>query len=151
MKKLILLVVAMTIIAMSGVAIATDTALVQVSATVTGTCKFNSGGTVTFALDPATGGNVAGTVVQPVFWCVKGSSYSITDDDGLHKSGTTHQVKHATLADTIPYSFTYTAAGSGQGKTSPITLNIASQIVEADYVTASAGSYADTVTLTINP
>lgn len=135
----------------SSAALAGDTATVAVSASVVGVCKFNSGGSVSFTLDPSTGGDVNGTVSQPQFWCTKGASYTISDDDGLNESGTTHRMKHASLADVIPYSFSYTASGSGTGPGTPINMNIASTVVSADYLNASAGSYADTVTLTIAP
>ncbi len=135
----------------SSAALAGDTATVAVSATVVGVCKFNSGGTVSFTLDPSAGGNVNGTVSQPQFWCTKGASYTISDDDGLNESGTTHQMKHASLAEYIPYSFSYTASGTGTGPGTPINMNIASTVASADYLNASAGSYADTVTLTIAP
>jgi len=152
MKKLIVIVIAIAIIAMAGVAMAGDTATVSVSASVSGTCKFNSGTkTVSYTLDPATGGNVSGTVSQPTFWCTKGSTYTITDDNGSNKSGTTYRMKHASLAEYIPYSFTYTDSGTGQGKSTAITMDIASTVAEAAYINASAGNYSDSVLLTIAP
>jgi spore coat protein U-like protein len=51
----------------------------------------------------------------------------------------------------IPYSFTYTAAGIGNGPTNLLTMNIASTVLGTSYTSAAAGTYADTVTLTINP
>lgn len=149
--KRILLIVAIAMIAFSGVAMAGDTATVTVSANVVGTCKFLSSGSVSFSLDPSAGGNVSGTVTQPTFWCTKGTSYTITDDDGLNESGTTHRMKHATNDEYIPYTFSYTSAGTGSGRTTTVTMNIASSVNEADYQNASAGSYSDTVTLTITP
>lgn len=153
MKKLILVVVAISIIAMSGVAMAADTALVQVSASVTGTCKFLTGGSVAFgALDPASGADMTTpTISQPTFWCTKSSSYTITDDKGENESGNTFRLKHASLLEYIPYTFTYTALGNGGGKGSTLTMNIASTITGTDYINASAGNYADKVTLTISP
>lgn len=149
--KRILLIVAIAMIALSGVASASDTATVTVSATVAGTCKFLSGGSVSFSLDPSVGGNVTGTVTQPTFWCTKGTNYTITDDDGGYESGTTHRMKHETLTEYIPYSFTYTSTGTGTGRTATLTMNIASSVAAADYLDASAGNYSDTVTLTITP
>jgi spore coat protein U-like protein len=55
-----------------------------------------------------------------------------------------------TGTDVIPYSFTYMSTGSGNGRTAPITMNIAGTVVAADYLDAAAGSYSDTVTLTID-
>lgn len=136
-------------------ALAADSATVSVSATVVGTCKFNSGGSVAFALDPSSASNATGTVTQPAFWCTKGASYTITDDKGVNEAvaGTApRRMVHATLpTEFIPYSFSYTATGAGTGKTLPITLDIASTVVNADFVNAAAGSYADTVTLSITP
>lgn len=132
-------------------ALAADTANVGVSATVVGTCKFNNGGTAAFTLDPSVGGTANATVTQPQFWCTKGATYSITDNDGLNASGGAQRMKHATLAEYIPYSFSYTAGGAGTGPSTPITMNITSSVVAGDYINASAGSYADTVILSITP
>jgi spore coat protein U-like protein len=133
-------------------ALAADSATVGVSASVVGVCKYSTAtGSVSFTLNPATGGPVSGTLSQPAFWCTKGASYTITDDNGLNESGTTHQMKHATLTEYIPYTFTYTATGTGSGKSTPITMNIAASVAESDYIDKSEGSYADTVTLSITP
>jgi spore coat protein U-like protein len=153
MVKRIILIVAIAMFAFSGVALALDTAVVDVSATVVGTCQFNSGGTVSFTLDPSIGGLATGTVTQPQFWCTRNASYTITDDDGVNDVVLTEHrmIDDATSTEYIPYTFTYTATGTGNGPTSPITMNIASTVAAAAYVNASAGSYSDTVTLTINP
>lgn len=152
MKRVLLtLIVVVGFAILPSLTMATDTATVNVSATVVGTCKFNSGGSVVFSLDPSSGGAVSGTVTQPAFWCTKNTSYTITDDDGLYESGTTHRMQHTTLTEYIPYSFNYTATGSGLGKNNAISMNITATVLEADYIDASAGSYSDTVTLTINP
>jgi len=138
--------------AMAGRAMAAGTASVGVSATVlAGSCRFDSGGTVSFTLNHATGGNVIGTITQPVYRCSKDASFVISDDNGLYESGTTHRMKHATLNEYIPYSFTYTTSGTGLGNGNPVTMDIASTVVEADYMDVPAGSYSDTVTMTINP
>ena len=150
MKKLLITLIAVGLIVIAGSAFA-DTTTVAVSASVTGTCKFTGAGTVAFTLDPSVGTNVNGTVVQPTFWCTKGASYTIADDNGVNKDGTTYRMKHASLTEYIPYTFTYTSTGAGLGKSSTITMNIASTVTGTDYVNASSGSYSDTVTLTINP
>jgi len=152
MKKILMALIAVALVAMAGAAMAQDTATVAVSATVVGTCKFATGGSIPFGnLDPSVGTDQTPAVTQPTFWCTKGASYTITDDDGVNKSGTTHQMKHASLTEYIPYSFTYTASGTGAGPGSVLTMDIASSVKGTDYQNASAGSYTDTVTLTINP
>jgi len=131
---------------------AADTATVGVTASVVGVCKYSTAtGSVDFTLDPSVGGAVSGTLSQPAFWCTKGTSYSITDDNGLNESGTTHRLKHASLTEYIPYTFSYTASGTGAGKSTPVTMNISASVAESDYIDASEGSYADTVVLTITP
>lgn len=133
-------------------ALAAGSATVSVGASVVGVCKYSTAtGSVSFTLNPSVGGAVGGSYSQPTFWCTKGTSYSITDDDGANKSGTTHRMKHATLTEYIPYTFSYTASGTGTGKSTPITMDIAASVAEADYIDKSEGSYADTVTLSITP
>ncbi len=151
MKKLALLVVTLGLLLAPALTQAADTATVTVSATVVGTCKFNSGGSITFTLDPSVGGDVNGTVTQPQFWCTKNASYTITDDDGLNETGANQNRLSNGTGEYIPYSFTYTATGTGNGPANPITMDIASTILSADYLNVSAGVYNDTVTLTVNP
>lgn len=152
-KHLVLTMVLGLVLVLGGVAMAADTATVGVSANVLGTCKFiNKTGSMAFGdLDPSSGADKTASVTQPTFWCTKGTNYTISDDLGLYEVGTQRKVKHASLADVIPYSMTYTTTGTGNGRTGTLTTDIAGTIAFADYQNASAGSYADTVTLSINP
>lgn len=153
MKKSLLAMVAVALVSMAGAAMAGDTTTVAVSATVVGTCKFTAGGTIPFGnLDPSVGTDQTPAVTQPTFWCTKGAGYTISDDAGLYDTGPlARRMKHGTLAEYIPYSFTYTATGTGAGPASVLTMNIASTVLGADYANVSAGVYSDTVTLTIAP
>jgi spore coat protein U-like protein len=151
MKKILMAVVAVAAVAMAGIAVAADSATVGVSATVAGNCKVLSPGSISYALDPATGGNATGTVTQPTFWCTKASTYTITDPGGIHDSAGSKRMKHATLSEYIPYTFTFTATGTGAGRGTTLSMDIASTVAEANYINASAGSYADSVILTIAP
>jgi spore coat protein U-like protein len=152
MRKLIVIVIAIAIIAMAGVAMATDTASVSVSATVSGNCKFLTGGTMAFGtLTPAVSTpDVDATVTQPTFWCTKNASYTISDDYGLHEVGTQRKVIGATHSELINYSMIY-AGGTGQGRDTTLTMNISGTILGNDYKNTSADTYSDTVTLTITP
>ena len=153
MKKVLMAVIAVALVAMAGTAMAAppfDTT-VSVNATVTGNCRFLTGGSLAFTLDPALGGLASGTVTQPTFWCTRGTIYTIVDDDGLNASGGTHRMQLGATGEFIPYTFTYLAGGTGQGRNTTLTMDIASTIAEADYINATAGIYSDTVTLTINP
>jgi spore coat protein U-like protein len=153
MRRILVAAMVLGMLAMAGSAWAADTATVTVNAVVTGTCQFLTDGSVDFILDPSLGGEVTGTVTQPTFWCTKGASYTITDDNGEYESGTTYQMKHETLDEYIPYTFDYTASatGTGAGRSTTLSLVIASTVADADYANASSGNYSDTVTLTINP
>jgi spore coat protein U-like protein len=152
MKKLLVVLMVIFVVAMTGEAMA-DTTTVTVSATVVGTCQFfNGGGSMNFgSMDPSVGGNITATVTQPTFWCTKNATYNITDDGGLNNDGTTRRLKGAVQSDLIPYTFSYNANGSGLGHSTPITMNITGQIADGDYQDASADTYSDTVTLTITP
>lgn len=151
MRKSLVVFVAIAVLAAGGAAWAATTS-VTVSATVVGTCQFNNAGSIAFGpLDQVLAPLVTGTVVQPAFWCTKNSVYAIVDDEGSNASGTTHRMKHATLAEYIPYTFTYLASGAGTGKTTPITMDIAATVPAGSYVDVPAGAYADIVTLTITP
>ncbi len=153
MKRLIVTVAALALFAVEGSAFALSTNTISVSATVNGTCKFSSGtSTLAFGLlDPAVATDAIGTV-NPTFWCTKGAAYSIANDLGAHASGTAIRMQHATiLTEFIPYTLAYTGAGSGLGKSTPVTLAVTGTILNADYVNAAAGNYTDTVVLTITP
>ena len=156
MRKILVAAMVLGMLAMAGAAWAAppfDTT-VTVTANVQGTCRFTSSGTVSFVLDPATGGVVNGTVSNPTFWCTRGLDYTITDDDGLYETGVgERQMEHtdSLITEYIPYSFSYATAGTGNGANNPTTLVITASVAAVDYMDATAGNYSDTVTLTINP
>ena len=133
---------------------AEDTATVDVQANVVGTCKFMTASAIlNFGnLDPAVGTDVTATTTL-TFWCTKNATYTVTDDDGLHETvSNQNRMKHATFLEYIPYSFSYTpTSGTGAGKGTSITLNISGTVRGSNYINASAGSYSDTVTMTISP
>lgn len=132
---------------------AADTGTVNINATVVGTCKFTtSTANINVSLDPSVGGTVNGNG-SLVFWCTKDASYTVSDDDGQYESGTdANRVFNSTANEYIPYTFSYNpTSGTGAGPTSPITLNVSASFAQADYQNASAGSYTDTVTITVNP
>jgi spore coat protein U-like protein len=153
MKKTALVIVVMTIVALAGVAMALDSNTLTVTASVVGTCKFNSAtSTLAFgSLDPSAASDAnLSTSVQ--FWCTKGTIETLTPGQGNNWSGTSRQIKDAVSGDVIPYGLILTPDGSANaGPASPRTLTIAGSILGTDYTTVSAGDYADTVTITINP
>ena len=156
MKRLLGLVMVLgLVLVFSGVAMAADTNTVTVTANVVGTCRFNSAAsTLAFGgLDPSTGLDVNAST-STTFWCTKNATYSVSDDDGLYETGANaNRMRHATtLTEYIPYSFSYSpTTGTGNGRTSAITLDISGTVTFANYQNAAAGDYADTVVVSITP
>lgn len=155
MKKILLLVAVMTIVAIAGAAMAANSNTLTVSASVLGSCKFEAAAsTVNFAaaLDPTVGTdqNASGTTT---FWCTKGSGAPIiTADNGSNWNGTKRQMHDTVSGDLIPYTLTLTPdANPNLGPSSPRTLTIGVAVLGTDYTANSAGNYADTVRLSINP
>jgi len=153
MRKCMVVFMALAVLAAGGAAWAADTNTLTVSASVTPTCKFSSTtSTLNFgALDPSVGGNVNGSTTTQ-FWCTKGvTTDDVTASLGQNPAGTVRQMRDSASTDLIPYSLTLTKAGTNAGPASSRTLTIAGTVLAADYTAKSAGSYSDTVTLTISP
>jgi hypothetical protein len=152
MRKSMMVFVTLAVLAAGGAAWAATTT-VAVSASVVGTCQVtntNGAPLVAFGqLDQVNAPVVNGTVTQPTFWCTKNTAYSIGDDLGANDAAGVYRMTNGT--DFIAYTFTYTASAPGTGKTTPITMDIAASIPAGTYSDVSAGSYADSILLTINP
>lgn len=154
MKKMFILLTAIGMLALTGNAMASGNNTLTVSASVTGTCKFvSTTSTLNFgALDPSSSSDVNGSS-STTFWCTKGvTTDAVAADNGGNWSGSSRQIKDSVSGDLIPYSLTLTKdASSNTGPSSPRTLTISGTILNADYISKTAGSYADTVTLSITP
>jgi len=116
----------------------------------TGNCTFTGttiGGISFSAIDPSTSpGPILGTVTQQIlFTCKAGMAYTVTANPA---SGWTM----ASGGNTIPYTPGFIASGTGLGATPISLLTTNSQILQANYANAPAGSYANSqaVTLTIS-
>ena len=87
--------------------------------------------------------------------CTTGTAATVTRTDGANSvSAGTPRVKNSASADYMPYTLTLsggTQTGTGHGAGQDKTLTIDGSIAVADFQNAPAGSYTDTVTLTINP
>lgn len=151
MKKVLAITAAVAITAMAGSAFAaTQTTTVAVGASITGACNVTSGGSIAYgALDPLVGGAVAAVVVQPVVKCTNGLSVAITDDSGLNEAGVQAKMSDGGTGR-INYAFGHAANATGLGSAGnlPIALT-GTALATGDYNTAPAGSYADTITLTL--
>ncbi len=148
MKKLLTITVTAAIIAMAGSAMAA-TGTLAVSATVANACSV-TGGTLSFgALNTLTAPLVNGTSSGVTVTCTKSDPYAVTVNKGVNFVGAQAYLKNAGNADTIPYSLTVPAVSAGTGAAQ--TIAITGTIAAGTYFTASAGTYNDTVTITVTP
>ncbi|MBE0504335.1 MAG: spore coat protein U domain-containing protein [Desulfuromonadales bacterium] len=145
MKKILVLAAAMAMFASS--AFAAGTATVDVSATVVGSCVFNTANaTLAFPfLDATVVGPVAGSTSLD-FQCASGVSFTISDDTGGAPVMTSTTLAPA---QTIPYSLNYTATGTASGLNETLVVN--ASVAYADFQNAWVDTYTDTVVFTINP
>lgn len=132
--------------------LAADSATLNVQANVVGNCKFNTASaTMNFAALDQTLTTDANANATLSFWCTRNATYTLSDNGGANVSGVQRRLNDGGT-NYINYSIApYVTTGAGQGKTTPITVNLSGTIANADYVDAPAGSYSDQVTFTITP
>lgn len=159
--RLILLTVLLTggLLTQSTTCLAAGSAPVSVSAILLSKsqCKFSTATAVlSFGnLDPANPVDVSATTT--LNYVCRGSApiatYVFSDDDGLYESGPdANQMQHATLAGFfLPYSISLSPPSGTVPRNTAQTLTVTGTVLGADYQTAEAGAYADTLTITIAP
>jgi hypothetical protein len=138
----------------SGSALA-DSKNIDINASVTGVCKFNSTASnpvITIGpIDPSGAGDVTGTVAV-VYKCTKGTSpgFTVPGSDTLACTGGGCTVPTDTLA---VYSITSTndGTGSGFGSGQDKNLNVTAKVRQSDYQNAVVGSYSHTITVSVSP
>ncbi|MGZ8463877.1 MAG: spore coat protein U domain-containing protein [Candidatus Deferrimicrobiaceae bacterium] len=150
MRKCTVVFIALAML-VAGAAAWADTNTLAVNASVTGTCRFSAANsTLAFGpLDPAVGTDVNGSTTT-TFWCTKGVTDTITNDTGLNFD-VKNRMRDTVSGEYIPYTLALSKNGTNGGPSAPRTLTIAGNILGSDYTTKSAGSYSDTVVLTITP
>jgi spore coat protein U-like protein len=154
MRTFIVVAVTVALIAVAGTGRAADSNTLTVTASVTPTCKFSSAtSTLGFgALDPSVGTDVnASNTTQ--FWCTKGvTTDAVSAGNGLNFAAGKRGMRDTVSSDVIPYSLTLTKdANPNAGPTAPRTLTLAGTVLGTDYSGKAAGSYSDTVTITLTP
>ena len=148
MKKLLAITAAAAIIAIAGSAMAA-TANLAVSASISNACSV-TGGTLSFgALDTLAAPAVPGTSAGVTVTCTKSDPYTVTVDKGINFVGAQANLKNSANTDKIPYSLTVPALSAGTGASQ--TVAITGSIAAGTYNTASAGTYNDTVVITVTP
>ena len=148
------------IIAMgAGAYAATTTSSVNATATLTPGCLFGGGpalafGTIAAGVDSAA---KTATVTDPTLYCTSGYNATITDDDGANESGANLNQLSDGSGNFIPYTLSYdsTLTGLGAGAGNDIggqgagSLSLTATIGAGVVDTVPAGSYSDTVVLTV--
>jgi spore coat protein U-like protein len=148
MKKLLAITAAAAIIAIAGSAMAA-TANLAVSASISNACSV-TGGTLSFgALNTLTAPLVTATSSGVSITCTKGDVYTVATNYGVNFVGTQANIKNGSNLDKIPYSVALPALSAGTGLAQ--TLAITGTIVAGTYSTASAGTYTDTMVITVTP
>jgi spore coat protein U-like protein len=147
------------LIAGTAVVAEAGTATLAVSATVLtkSNCLFSTRtATLDFgALDPANPVNATANATIP-FVC-RGSApiatFAVSGDGGRYSSGPgNRRMRHATnLSEFLPYTMTLSPASGTVPKNAAQTLTVTGTVLGSDFRGALAGSYADTVVLSILP
>lgn len=76
------------------------------------------------------------------------ATYLVSDNDGANAS----KMAHTTLAGNfLPYELSYTPTSGSVPRGDPVTLSITGTVRSSDYRAAQAGTYSDTVILSILP
>jgi spore coat protein U domain-containing protein, fimbrial subunit CupE1/2/3/6 len=140
-------------------AFAADSYSLSVTATVQGICKFTqaAGQTLTFTnnvgggIDPSLTGNATGNATI-TYKCTNGTAPSGFTGAGVNDAGGNHLVKNG--ANSMIYTVALTGGGAGDGfgaGSTNKTLTVAGTIVPAQYQGAPAGTYTDTLIVTVAP
>ncbi|MEK6806403.1 MAG: spore coat protein U domain-containing protein [Pseudomonadota bacterium] len=145
-------------VASSSAFAASSTHDLAVSAQINGNCKFNGAGPTALTLansgaliDTSLATDATGSATVP-FRCTKGTTSAISAGNGLHFAGGSRNVDSGT--ETMAYSLALSddaQVGTGHGAGQDLTLTVDGTIAFANHQNASAGTYTDTVVLTITP
>ena len=138
---------------------AADSYSLIVTATVQGICKFTqaSGQTLTFTnnasggIDPSVAANATANATI-AYKCTSGTAPSTFTGVGANDTGGNHVVKNGT--NSMIYTVTLTGGGAGDGfgaGSTNKTVAVAGTILPAQFQSAAAGTYTDTLVVTIAP
>lgn len=145
---------ALALAASSGFA-ASDTATLNVTASVAAVCKLTLSGPMAFgALDPTSTANATASVTAS-YKCTKGTvttSFTVNAQSTGTYSGT--MTGAAATPDSIPYTITWTDpavyTGLGMGAVTAGSVTLAGSITNSDYVNVKPDSYSGSVGIALN-
>ncbi len=153
MKKYLAVLAGMLFLAVTagGAYAASPTAAVPVSATVKAVCKVTSAGSIAFgdvdAVVDASGKSA--TVTAPQIYCTKDASITVTDDKGVRTNYSMSDGGSNTLTYAVTYTSGLTGKGMGTSIGSSSDLNLTSSLASGALDNVPAGTYTDTLTLTV--
>jgi spore coat protein U-like protein len=151
-KKLIAAAVAGLAMFASSAAQASDTHTINVSATVTGVCKFVSAGptNVSLTLDPTatSGGDSQPAVIQ--YRCTKNTAPVFTVASTSTGSSTGGELRNGGEAIVYAIAAASGGAGDGMGAGAEKDLTVTVSANHVDAANVPAGSYTDTITIDIS-
>lgn len=155
MKKKILGLALVGVLAPLTAMAASTTHQLNVSATVVGNCRFNDAGPTALAfgsIDPTSVANKTATA-NVTFRCTSGTTSSMFSVVGANDAGGVHYVSDGTndMAYTVNFGGSDAQDGIGHGAGKDLTLTVTGTIAVADFQNAPASTYNDTLTLTIAP
>ena len=140
---------------------AAGTGQLVVSAVVVskGVCRFRSAATTLAfgTIDPAS--TAAASASTPIVIRCTGAgsfttvTYALAAGNGLHSLGAgLRRVRHATATtEFMPYNLNLSPASAAIPKNADFTITVSGSIAASDFQNASAGSYSDTVVLSLEP
>lgn len=145
---------ALALAASSGFA-ASDTATLNVTASVAAVCKLTLSGPMAFgALDPTSAANATASVTAS-YKCTKGTvttSFTVNAQSTGTYSGT--MTGATATPDSIPYTITWTDpavyTGLGMGAVTAGSVTLAGSITNANYVNVKPDSYSGSVGIALN-
>ena len=158
--KLKSLVCAIALLGTAGLAQAADSYALAASGVINGVCKFTqaAGGTLVFTnnagggIDPSVATDATASA-NITYKCTSGTApATITGTGANDPSLGVHNLKNGT--NTLAYTVALTGGGAGDGfgaASTNKTLAVAGTILQAQFTSAVAGTYTDTLTVNITP
>lgn len=153
-KQLSLVIAAAATMFSSGVM--AQSANMQISASVTGTCQLGTVNPLDFGpLDPILAPAIPGATTTIEYRCTKGRTPAkITIGGALNTASYSGDMVHGTDAtEKIPFSLSWGAppAGKGMGSGMEVELTVTGQIAAGAYSNVLAGNYGATLQVVLTP
>jgi len=148
-KKVLAAGVAAACVWMGTNAYAAGSHTISVNATVTAVCRFvTSSSSIPLTIDPTQSTTVTATDLVP-YQCSSGTTPAFTLASSSTDSATGGNLLNG--ANTLAYAFSSSGAAAGTGFTSTQSLTVTVSVGQAQAASVPAGTYSDTVLVSVNP